>query len=60
MTKPRVLCVDDEPELLRSIRLTLRKNFDVTVAESGTAGLQAVRDQSLARVPARFTPSFTG
>lgn len=42
MTKPRILCVDDEPELLRSLRLTMRKHFDVTIAESGRAGLDAV------------------
>ncbi len=42
MNKPRILCVDDEPELLRSLRLNLRKQFDVTIAESGRAGIAAV------------------
>lgn len=39
-TRPRLLCVDDEPELLNSLRLLLRKQFDITVAESGPAALK--------------------
>ena len=54
MTKPRILCVDDEPELLRSLRLTLRKHFDVTIAESGRAGLAAVA----AALEAGHQPAF--
>jgi CheY-like chemotaxis protein len=38
--RPRLLCVDDEPELLSSLRLTLRKQFDVTVAASGPEALR--------------------
>ncbi len=37
--KPRILCVDDEPELLSGVRLVLRKRFDVETAESGPEGL---------------------
>ncbi|MFQ5556702.1 MAG: response regulator [Acidimicrobiales bacterium] len=37
--KPRLLCVDDEPELLDSLRLVLRKSYDVSVAESGPHAL---------------------
>ncbi|MEZ5406377.1 MAG: response regulator [Acidimicrobiales bacterium] len=36
---PRLLCVDDEPEVLASLRVTLRKKYKVTVAESGPAAL---------------------
>lgn len=36
---PRLLCVDDEPEVLASLRVTLRKKYAVTVAESGPAAL---------------------
>ncbi len=37
--KPRLLCVDDEPELLDNLRLVLRKRFDVTTAQSGAEAL---------------------
>ena len=37
--KPRLLCVDDEPELLEGIRLNLRKRFRVTIATSGADAL---------------------
>ena len=37
--KPRLLCVDDEPELLASIKLNLRKHYVVTTAESGPEAL---------------------
>lgn len=36
---PKVLCVDDEPALLRSLRLLLRAEFEVTVAEDGIQAL---------------------
>jgi signal transduction histidine kinase len=39
---PRVLCVDDEPNLLAGLSNTLRKRFDVTTAGSGTEGLERV------------------
>ena len=35
----RVLCVDDEPHVLEGLRDSLRRSFDVRVAESGSAGL---------------------
>lgn len=38
--KPTVLFVDDEPELLDGIRLSLRKSFDVVTAGSGPEGLE--------------------
>lgn len=37
--KPRLLCVDDEPDLLASIKLSLRKHYVVTTAESGPEAL---------------------
>ncbi len=42
--KPRLLCVDDEPELLDNIRLVLRKNFDVSTAQSGAEALAMFED----------------
>jgi response regulator RpfG family c-di-GMP phosphodiesterase len=36
---PRVLCVDDEPQVLEGLRDSLRRSFDVHVAESGADGL---------------------
>lgn len=35
---PKVLCVDDEPGLLRSLRWLLRGQYEVAVASSGIAG----------------------
>lgn len=37
--KPRVLCVDDEPDLLDGLRLNLRKVYRVSIASSGPEGL---------------------
>jgi DNA-binding NtrC family response regulator len=36
---PKVLCVDDEPALLRALRLLLRGEFEVAVAQDGTQAL---------------------
>ncbi len=46
--KPRLLCVDDEPELLQNIRLVLRKKFDVTTAQSGAEALALFDDEECA------------
>lgn len=35
MDRPRVLCVDDEPNVLQGLRRTLRRRFDVHLASSG-------------------------
>ncbi|MEL6985156.1 MAG: response regulator, partial [Actinomycetota bacterium] len=43
--KPRLLCVDDEPELLDNIRLVLRKRFDVSTAQSGPEALAMFEDE---------------
>ena len=40
MSKPRILCVDDEQDLLDGLRLNLRKQFKVTTATSGAEGLE--------------------
>ncbi len=40
---PRVLCVDDEPNVLAAMERTLFGEFDVVVAPSGQAGLDAIR-----------------
>lgn len=37
--KSRVLCVDDEPNILRSLKWLLQRQFDVTVAPSGEQAL---------------------
>lgn len=42
--KGRVLCVDDEPALLRSLQWLLEKDFDVKIALGGAEGLREVRE----------------
>lgn len=39
MSDPWVLCVDDEPRVLRALSLTLGLDFDVEIAESGQDAL---------------------
>ncbi len=42
----RILCIEDEPEMIDLIRLILgRRGFEVTGANGGMAGLQAVRTE---------------
>jgi two-component system chemotaxis response regulator CheY len=44
MSEGRVLIVDDEPDVRRTIKMTLNKaGFDVVEAEDGEAGIQAIR-----------------
>jgi CheY-like chemotaxis protein len=40
--RPRVLCVDDEPNVLEGLALHLRRRYDVSTAESGSAGLKLI------------------
>ncbi len=40
---PRVLCVDDEENILRAIQRSLRKKFDIHTACSGQEGLEILR-----------------
>lgn len=42
----RILCIEDEPEMIDLIRLILgRRGFEVTGAAGGMEGLKAVREQ---------------
>lgn len=41
--KGRILCVDDEPNILRALSWLLRKDFQVVTAESGAVGLDLIR-----------------
>jgi CheY-like chemotaxis protein len=47
--RPRILCVDDEPNVLAGLSRTLRMSFDVVTAVGGLAGLE-----TLAKDPASF------
>jgi len=40
---PRILCVDDEPHVLEGLRDSLRRSFDVRVAEGGKQALALLR-----------------
>jgi response regulator RpfG family c-di-GMP phosphodiesterase len=39
-TKPRVLCLDDEPQVLESLRDTLRRKYEVVVTTNGFEALR--------------------
>ncbi|MDI6687075.1 MAG: response regulator, partial [Desulfobacterales bacterium] len=41
--KPRVLLVDDEPNILRAMSLVLKSKFDVTMATSGNKAIEKIR-----------------
>ena len=40
---PRILCVDDEENILKSIQRSLRKHLDIHIATSGKDGLEILR-----------------
>ncbi len=42
---PRLLLVDDEPSILRALKLLLRRSYQVTTACDGAQGLEAFRRQ---------------
>lgn len=42
--KPRVLCVDDEPSVLRSLNWLLRSRFDVSAVTDADEGLELIRN----------------
>src|SRR5512142_2174200 len=45
-TIKRILCIEDEPEMIDLIRLILgRRGFQVSGANGGTAGIQAIRSE---------------
>ncbi len=39
-TLPRILCVDDEENILKAIQRSLRKKYDITTATGGAAALE--------------------
>lgn len=66
-TRPRVLCVDDEPNVLEGLALHLRRRHDVLTATSGAAGLEILkREQGIAvvmsdmRMPGMDGAAFLG
>jgi len=40
VTRPRILCVDDEPRVQQGIRRVLFKSFDIVATESGASALE--------------------
>lgn len=47
-SQPKVLCVDDEPNILSSLRRLLRANgYQVLVADSGAAGLAVLQQEAV-------------
>jgi DNA-binding NtrC family response regulator len=40
--RPRILCVDDEPQVLEGLKLLLGRRFEVHTAGDGSAGLVAL------------------
>lgn len=38
--KPRILCVDDEPQILEGLALNLRRHYELETATSGVAALE--------------------
>jgi two-component system KDP operon response regulator KdpE len=46
MPKPRILVVDDDPDLVRALRLRLRaNNFDVTTASDGYSAIASAQKE---------------
>lgn len=43
MTKPKILTVDDDPDILDVLELTLSEQYDVTQASNGKEGLEIVK-----------------
>lgn len=41
--RPRILCVDDEPNILQALARTLGRQFEVRTAENGARALEALR-----------------
>jgi response regulator RpfG family c-di-GMP phosphodiesterase len=41
-TKPSILCVDDEPQLLEGLALHLRRHYELFTAPSGPTGLEVL------------------
>ncbi len=45
MNRVKVLCVDDEPQVIAGLTLNLRHKYDVTRALSGAEGLKALQEK---------------
>lgn len=43
--EPRILCVDDEPNVLEGLERTLFEHFDVVTALGGAEGLEALKEE---------------
>ncbi len=43
--RPRILCVDDEPNVLEGLKDVLHRSFDVRVATGGASALEMLRDE---------------
>ncbi|MFH0902209.1 MAG: ATP-binding protein [Pseudomonadota bacterium] len=41
-SRPRILCVDDEANVVEGLRVALRKRFDIRTATSGVQGLREI------------------
>lgn len=50
VSKPRLLIVDDEPDILWSLSLLLEPSYTVTTAEDGYAALRALEETPFAAV----------
>ncbi len=61
-TKPKILVVDDDPNILRAVeRLLNRNGFDVVLAESPTKAISILRQQNMAAVVSdQMMPGMTG
>ena len=45
MDKPKILIIDDDPDLVESMRITLEaNNYEVESAQNGTEGLKLVKE----------------
>ncbi|MEP6901111.1 MAG: HD domain-containing phosphohydrolase [Actinomycetota bacterium] len=41
----KILCVDDDPNILQGYKRALRKDFDITIAEGGEEGLATIKSE---------------
>lgn len=65
--RPKILCVDDEPNVLEGLTLNLRRRFEVLRAPSGAQGLEMLASEPLVsvvisdmRMPAMDGAAFLG
>jgi FixJ family two-component response regulator len=60
--RPHILCVDDEPNVLASLKVMLAKQYDVHVASSGLGGLEilAALDSISVVISDMRMPSMSG